>query len=271
MDDPLVPEDEALLREKLTQKLSGLNVDPETGQIDMIELLDRLSQQSLVDLQLNLSGRLDRQEIEAEQIDQTINELAEQMSLFMTGSQRADGSTQPAADDEKAPYPSSVPIAAAALGDFELAEEQLLVAWNGDYLAVPIVEVVKRDLRLSGGRLVNYARTDCFFSVAHALGEGPEEWLPEEEARIALMNRLEQELGEQYQQLGAFSLEEAMRQYFSPDLVASFVTGKAPEELQRVREWVIYTRQTRGLKNPAGFLRSRLESDETPPDFEPTT
>ena len=147
----------------------------------------------------------------------------------------------------------------------------MLVSWGEDYLAVPMIDLVKHELRASGGQLANHTRTEYFFSVAHPLGEGPEEWLPEEEVRIALLDRLEQELGEQYRELGAFSLEEALRRYFSPDLAADFGTDKSDEELQRIRAWVSYTRQAKGLKNPAGFLRSRLESSEIAPILERTT
>ena len=268
MDDPLVTEDEELLREKLTQKLAGLNVDPETGQVDMLAMLDRLSQGSLDDLPLNLSDRL-TEATEIDQIDESITELAEQISLFLTGSQSPDGSGEADNTGGARPYAGSVPVATAALRQFELADNQILLAWQEDYLAVPIEEVVKHDLRQSGGRLANYTRTECFFSVAHALGEGPaEDWLPEEEARLALMNRLERELSERYRQLGAFSLEEGLRQYFSPDLAASFMADQAEAEQQRVQAWLIYTRQAKSLKNPAGFLRSRLESDEFPPDLD---
>ena len=81
------------------------------------------------------------------------------------------------------------------------------------------------------------------------------------------MSRLEQELAKEYRQLGAFSLEEALRQYFSPELATHFLAEKPDSEWQRIREWVIYTRQAKSLKNPAGFLRSRLESNDLPPEF----
>jgi hypothetical protein len=158
-------------------------------------------------------------------------------------------------------------VTGSELPNFDLPPDHVLVSWSDDFLAVPIEEVVKRNLRQSGGKLAGYARTECFFSVAHALGEAPaEDWLPEEEARLTLLSRLERELSEQYRQLGAFSLEEALRQYFSPDLAASFVTEQPDEELERIRQWLIYTRRAKGLKNPAGFLRTRLESGELPPD-----
>jgi hypothetical protein len=191
--------------------------------------------------------------------------LAQQISLFMTGSGKGDGSAR--RDSEASlPFPNGLPVSAEALPEFDLAEDRVLVPWNGNFVAAPIAEVVKRDLRLSDGQLAGHARTDCFFSVAHARGEGSDEWLPEEEARIAAMSRLERELGESYEQLGAFSLAEALRRYFSPELAASFLAGQSPEELQRIQAWVIYTRRAGSLKNPAGFLRSRLESGEFPPE-----
>jgi hypothetical protein len=250
----------------LTQQLAGLNVDPETGQVDMLALLDRLSQSDLADLPLNLSDRSNGA-AKTGPSDESIGVLAEQISLFLTGSNRADGTVTAAEIDESNPYPDSAPVSVEDIRQFVLAEDQILLPYQDGYLAVPVEEVVKRDLRVSGGRATNYARTECFFSVAHALGEGPvKDWLPEEEARLILLNRLERDLGELYRQLGAFSLVEALRQYFSPDLAANFVTDQPDEELERIREWLIYTRRAKGLKNPAGFLRTRLESGELPPD-----
>ncbi|HEX9923329.1 MAG TPA: hypothetical protein VGD99_11770, partial [Anaerolineae bacterium] len=143
--------------------------------------------------------------------------------------------------------------------------------WQGTYLAAPIIEVVKQDLRLSGGRPTDQTRTECFFSVADALDEVPEDWLPEEQARIHLMQRLERELGETYRRLDAFSLEEALNRYFNPTLLAGFLTDQSTEELERIESWLIYTRQAKSLKNPGGFLRSRIESGEWPPEMEPST
>lgn len=41
MDDPLIPEDETLLKQRLAEEMAGLSIDPETGQADMFKLLDR--------------------------------------------------------------------------------------------------------------------------------------------------------------------------------------------------------------------------------------
>jgi hypothetical protein len=101
--------------------------------------------------------------------------------------------------------------------------------------------------------------------VAHALGEGGEEWTEEEEARIERMTRLERELQRRYELLGGFSLEDALQQYFSPQFTARILDGQGTEELERIEGWVAYTRSAKGLINPGGFLRTKIESDEEPP------
>lgn len=273
MDDPLIPEDEVRLKDLLAQKLAGLNTNPETGQIDILQLLDRLSESGVDDLQFNLSDSSVQQAEETNQdgIDQSVGRLAQTVSQLLTGANGPDELPAGSNAEAAVPYPHATYIRADALPNVDLAPDQVLVASNGDYLAVPIIEVVKRDLQLSGGRLTDQSRTECFFSVQDALGEGPDDWLPEEQERIHQMRRLEQELGEQYRQLGAFSLEEALRRYFNPDLVAKFLAGKPEAELQRIRGWVAYTRQATTLKNPGGFLRTRLESGEMPPDLDEIT
>lgn len=250
MDDPLIPDDEIILREKLAQKLTGLNIDPETGQLDMLELLDRLSQTGVDDLQLKLSHKSD------DASETKIDQLVEQVGQILTG---------PSNDPEAIPYTNAIHVPADALRDFELAPNQVLITWSDDFLAVPLNEIIKRDLRRSGGDISSPSRTECFYSTLHALNEGPDHWLPEEEKRIKLMRQLEYQLSEQFQQLGDFSLEEALLHYFSPQLTAEILKDKSDTELQRIQNWVIYTRQAKSLKNPAGFLRSRLNSDESPP------
>jgi hypothetical protein len=250
MDDPLVPEDEARLKEILAQKFSGLDVDPETGQINLLQILDRPSETGGEDLQLNLISRSDSQ--------------------------------TPNADlpKEDTPYPGAVFVPDAELRRFKLAEDQVLLPWaDNGYLAVPIVEVVKQDLRISGGYPGSH--TECFYSVQHALGESPqapprgldrldptacrEDRLPEEQERIDRMSRLEQALSECYARLGAFSLEEALHQFFSPNLVTQFLNDKPESEHARIADWVTYVRQQKNLINIAGFLRTKIEGGETSP------
>jgi hypothetical protein len=110
------------------------------------------------------------------------------------------------------------------------------------------------------------SRTEVFFSAEHALGEGPEGWLPEEEARMNLRSRLDRELRPVFESLGAFSLEAALCQHFSHQLAAEFVRDKPAAELERIAGWVAYTRQAKNLHSPAGFLRTKIESNEYPPE-----
>jgi len=57
MDDPLTPEDQARLKERLAEELAGLSADPETGQLDMLNLLDRPLSDEPGDLSDKESGR----------------------------------------------------------------------------------------------------------------------------------------------------------------------------------------------------------------------
>lgn len=292
MDDPLTPEDEVRLKELLAQKLAGLNVNPETGQIDVLQMLDRLShgeatysETGLDDLQLNLSGSATEHESGTgqDEIDHSVDELAQRMSRLLSG---ADGDRREPVPPDEANRSShgetayshreallyernATFVPADKLQNTELAPDQVLIAAEGGFLAVSIIDLVKRKLQLSGGQPSEQTRTECFYSVVDALGEGPADWLPEEQERIHLQRRLERELGEQYRQLGAFSLEEALRHYFNPDLAAKFINDASEAELDRIRGWIVYTRQATTLKNPGGFLRSRLESGELPPDSAP--
>jgi len=260
MDDPLVPEDEERLKKLLAEKLAGLDIDPETGQVDFLRLLNQLAVASSLDLPLNLSYRSDEPQSGngQDKLDQSAGELAQRLGQLLTGS--------PPSSDQTNPYPDAVALTEAELPGLELASDRVLVGWNGGYLAVPIVEVVKRDVRRSGGNLSDQWRTDCFYSVQDALGEGPEDWLPDERTRLEQMRRLEQELSAQYQDLGGFNLGEALGQYFKPSLAARFLEAAQdnPTEQARIQAWVSYTRHAKGLKNPAGFLRTSLESDEFP-------
>lgn len=245
MDDPLVPEDEQRLKGLLTQELSGLDIDRETGQIDILRVLDRLSE---------TSGK-------EEEIGDLVADLAGKMSRLLAG-QTTDREEEPEGEQ---PFPGAVTVSPRRLKDFQLADEWVLVEWEESFLAVPMVEVVKHDIRRSHNRWWDRARTECYYSVAHALGEGGEEWTEEEEARIERMARLERELQGRYERLGAFSLEEALQRYFSPQFTAQILEGKGAEELERIEGWVAYTRSAKGLVNPGGFLRTKIESDEEPP------
>gem|GEM_PF-3752785 len=56
-----------------------------------------------------------------------------------------------------------------------------------------------------------------------------------------------------------------MQEYFTPGLVARILEGRSASERERIEGWVAYTRQAPGLRNPAGFLRTKIEGAETAP------
>ncbi|HEX9925725.1 MAG TPA: hypothetical protein VGD99_23925, partial [Anaerolineae bacterium] len=131
MDDPLTPEDEVRLKELVTQKLVGLNIDPETGQIDILEVLDRLSVTGLDDLQLKLNDRSDGQDQTSEQgeISQSVDDLADQVGRLLTGSGGLDG-TSDADIEPEIPFPTAIQIQADELRRFELGPDQVLIEWQ---------------------------------------------------------------------------------------------------------------------------------------------
>lgn len=265
MDDPLVPEDEERLKELVAQRLRGLEIDPETGQADILKLLDRLAATGDGDLQLNLSSRSEEQaqEPDAPDLDEAVDDLAERVSKVLAGrGARPDDN----GETEEIVYPGAVFVPAGELPGLTLAEDQVLLPQDDEgYLAVAMAELVKQDLRTCRGSLLHYEPTDCFYSVQHALGEGGDDWLPEEQERIDRLRGLERGLGARYELLGAPTLEEALQQYFSARLATDFLADKDQAERERIENWVAYTRKAKGLENPAGFLRSRIESAEEPP------
>jgi len=165
----------------------------------------------------------------------------------------------------------------SAAKDFTLADDEVLVPADSDgsgdnqgemFSVQSLSEVVRWDIRALGRYdryLMESTRRKVYYSVEHALGEGGDEWTEEELSKIGERERLEGELGERYNRLGAFSLEEALGQYFSPQFTARILEGRSPADLERIEGWVVYTRRAEGLKSPSGFLRSRIESDEQPP------
>jgi hypothetical protein len=151
-----------------------------------------------------------------------------------------------------------------------LTDDQVLIPHpNQDnlYHIESLHKIVKHDIRAAGvyDELHLYTcRSEVFYSIVHALGEGDEQWTEEETRKIRERERLERELGERWNRLGAFSLGEALHKYFSSDLVARFLNN-TPEELERIETWLAHTRHAHGLKNPAGFLRSKIESGDQAP------
>ena len=305
MDDPLTPEDEALLRQRLEENAAGLEIDPETGQQDMLRLLDRLSgnghlpdkmstRSDLPDKMSTRSSDLpDKMSARSDHLPDKMSgetgDLPDKMSALNNSTLNSSLLlTVPEQQQQHAP-PNPVPeggvggvvIAETDLPKLDLASDAVLVpllpdASEGEdgadgspgYYRVETLEaIVRRDLlnarQLGSTTVLN--QTEVFYSVADALGEGGDEWQPDEMARIELRKRLERDLGVCLGRLGAFSLVEALQAYFSPDLSQRFLTGKPEAELRRIAGWLAYTRRTTSLKSPSGFLRSKIESREEPP------
>lgn len=156
-------------------------------------------------------------------------------------------------DDEIRQYP---------LGD----DEVLLETEDGHAEPIAIRELVQRDIEATAKNWGVRVWTDCFYSADHFLGIGGETWSPDEERRQAYHAALRRDLDALYRDTGAFSIAEALAAYFTNDLVRRFDSDD-PAEQQRLRAWLRYVRGDagRGLENPAGFLRGKLESGQWPP------
>jgi hypothetical protein len=137
---------------------------------------------------------------------------------------------------------------------------------DGNAQVVSLLTLVRQDIEAT---LRNYGlriTTDCYYSANQFLGIGGEEWTSEEERKREYHLTLRQETESLYNDIGAFSIDEGLAQYFTADLVARFHSDN-PDEQHRQRGWLRYIRSEAGnnLQNPAGFLRTRLESGQWPP------
>lgn len=149
---------------------------------------------------------------------------------------------------------------------YTLADDEVLLdAGEGRAQAMPLRAVVCNDILATRDSYVP-VRTGVYYSVEHFLGEGGAEWTPEEERKIGRHNALHAELDALYGDIAAFSLEEALGQYFTEDLVRRYAGGEQRRR-ERVRGWLRYVHSEAGasLTNPAGFLRTRLESPQWAP------
>jgi hypothetical protein len=151
---------------------------------------------------------------------------------------------------------------------YPLAEDEVLLeAEQGDgALPMRVRDLVCRDILATTANWGLRVSSECFYSAEQFLGLGGEEWTAEEERKRAYHGALRRDLETVHRELGAFSLDEALAAYFSSDLVARFRSDD-PEEVQRLRGWLAYVRGEagKGLEQPAGFLRSRIESGQWPP------
>ncbi len=152
------------------------------------------------------------------------------------------------------------------LRKLSLEDDQVLVPLNGDdsrFAVVPISEVVRHELRQQ--RINPSYRAEVYYSIEHALGEGPDDWTEEELARMRQAQAVERELRRRYKRIGAFTLEEALSRFFTRQFVDSLMRDKPPSEHERIEGWIAYVRRQGNLTNPAGFLRTVIESGESPP------
>ncbi len=152
--------------------------------------------------------------------------------------------------------------------DYALAEDEVLIEHDDNQSAVPIAlrTLVCRDILATERNWGLRVNTECYYSAEQFLGVGDETWTEEEERKRAYHSALRRDLESVHRELGAFTIEEALAAYFTADLVARF-RSEDPDELQRLRGWLGYVRGEagKGLENPAGFLRSRIESKQWPP------
>lgn len=144
-------------------------------------------------------------------------------------------------------------------------DEVLIDAGEGRAQVMPLHDVVCNDILASQDSYVP-VWTEVYYSIEHLLGEGGDEWTPDEARRIERQKALRAELETLYKDIGAFTVEEALGHYFTTDLVQRFASGN-PSERQRVIGWLRYVRGDAGasLTSPAGFLRTRLESGQWAP------
>jgi hypothetical protein len=147
-----------------------------------------------------------------------------------------------------------------------LPEDAVLLE-SGDDTAeiVSIDELVRRDLADPSSRFVP-AWTEPFFSVEHILGLG-DDWTEAELARRARLVAARDAALACQRELGAPDVAKAVRMYFDDELAATYLAFGGTDAL-RLRAWLAYVHREgrRGsLKNPPGFLRSRLDSRRWPP------
>jgi len=189
-----------------------------------------------------------------------------------------DNKKQRAAEEEQRQQQDTWPPSAAAvvvvsieeLQTLSLRSDQVLVSVDGDdsrFAVVSISDVVRHELRRQ--RIDPSYRADVYYSVEHALGEGPDDWTEQELARIRRAQAVERELRERYERIGAFTLEEALGRYFASGLVVRMLEDRTSSERKRIEAWVAYVRRQRNLTNPAGFLRTVIESGEAAPGSNP--
>jgi hypothetical protein len=306
MDDPLAPEDEALLRERIAVELSGYGLDDDTGQSHMLHLLDRMLDAGLPEpppaesplpqvlpdkvtasktlLKDNLSLSNSRLEdilslSEAVLEDKKSSIHSGQNVLNKHNTNKVPACFVVPKENQQQQYShGGAVISIKKLKDVQLKENEILLPMPESnkpnqppvFRLESLENIVRKDLLACGvayDLLPQELETEVYYSPEHALGVGGTEWTEEEQQKMLKRENLEKELGQRYHRLGGFSLEEALHRYFTKDVCRKLLTERTAEQAARVEAWVAYTRQAKNLTNPAGFLRRKIESGEYPPAF----
>ena len=150
------------------------------------------------------------------------------------------------------------------------AEEALIEESDGSARVATIAEIARTDVEETARNWGIRVSTDTYYSADQFLGKGGEQWTAEEERKRSFHSAIRRKLEETYHAIGSFTLAEALAQYFTDDLVATYMSmcmPGGPDEEERIHGWLIYVRGQagQGIDNVAGFLRSRIESGQWPP------
>jgi len=176
-----------------------------------------------------------------------------------TGTFDGDGGGDP--DKERPILSTDDEIRAYALGP----DEVLLDRGEGHAQPAAIDDVLRANIVASETSYGVPVHTECYFSPDHFLGV-PGDWTPDEERRQERCKARYEDLRATFRDVGAFSLEDALAHYFTDDLVARYIDAP-DDERRRIARWIAYVRGEagEGITNPAGFLRTRIESGHWPP------
>ncbi len=150
---------------------------------------------------------------------------------------------------------------------YELADDEVLLETDDSNAAVTCIrDLARADIEATARNWGVRVSTEVFYSARQFLGQGEEDWTPEEEQKRSYLAAVRRDLEDTYAALGAFSVAEALSRHFTKDLVQRYVAAD-PEGLRRIHGWLAYVNGDRGkgIENVAGFLRTRIESRQWPP------
>jgi len=206
-------------------------------------------------------SRLHHQTNDQETRIQKTDDHQQQAAQLASATSTFDGDGGGDPDKERPILSTEDEIRTYALGP----DEVLLDHGEGHAQPAAIDDVLRANIVASETSYGVPVHTECFFSPDHFLGV-PGDWTPDEERRQERCKARYDELRATFGEVGAFSLEEALAHYFTADLVARYVDAP-DDERRRIARWIAYVRGEagEGITNPAGFLRTRIESGHWPP------